>query len=156
MCGNRGIHSVATLLYHLDRRLDGVRLGSSQVIGNDTTITIGGQSGNFQLNVMLPVIAYNLLQSIELLSNAAKVLAESAIKGFTVNEANIKAALDKNPILVTALNRVIGYEKGAAIAKKAYAEKRPVLEVALAETDLSEEELKKLLDPAKLTRGGVE
>ena len=128
----------------------------AQVIGNDATITLGGQSGNFQLNVMLPVIAYNLLQSIALLSNASRVLADKAIKGFTVNEDNIKTALDKNPILVTALNRVIGYEKGAAIAKKAYAEHRPVLEVALEETDLSEDELKKLLDPAKLTKGGID
>jgi fumarate hydratase class II len=127
----------------------------AQVIGNDATITIAGQSGNFQLNVMLPVIAYNLLQSIELLTNASRVLADKAIKDFTVNEANIKEALDKNPILVTALNRVIGYEKGASIAKKAYAEHRPILEVALEETDLSETELKKLLDPNKLTRGGI-
>jgi fumarate hydratase class II len=128
----------------------------AQVMGNDTTITVGGQSGNFQLNVMLPVIAYNLLQSIELLSNASRVLADKAIKGFTVNQDKIKSALDKNPILVTALNRVIGYEKGAAIAKKAYAEHRPILEVALEETDLSEDELKKLLDPSKLTKGGIE
>ena len=128
----------------------------AQVIGNDATITIGGQSGNFQLNVMLPVIAYNLLQSIELLSNAAGVLADKAINGFTVNEDHIKTTLDKNPILVTALNRVIGYEKGAAIAKKAYAEKRPILEVAREETDLSEDELRKLLDPARLTKGGIE
>ena len=128
----------------------------AQVIGNDATITIGGQSGNFQLNVMLPVIAYNLLQSIELLSNAAKVLADKAIKDFQVNSDNINDALEKNPILVTALNRVIGYEKGAMIAKKAYAEKRPILDVALEETDLSENELKKLLDPTKLTQGGIE
>ena len=84
------------------------------------------------------------------------MLADSAIAGFTVNEQNIKTALDKNPILVTALNRVIGYEKGAAIAKRAYAEGRPILDVALEETDLDEKELRKLLDPAKLTRGGVE
>ena len=128
----------------------------AQVIGNDATITIGGQSGNFQLNVMLPVIAYNLLQSVELLANGARVLADKAILGFIVNEDNIKSALDKNPILVTALNRVIGYEKGAAIAKKAYAEKRPIIEVALAETDLSEDELRTLLDPSKLTQGGID
>lgn len=135
---------------------EAVAMVCAQVIGNDTTITIGGQSGNFQLNVMLPVIAYNLLQSIQLLSNAARVLADSAIAGFTVNDANIKAALDKNPILVTALNRVIGYEKGAAIAKRAYAEGRPILDVALEETDLDEKELRNLLDPTKLTRGGVD
>ena len=127
----------------------------AQVIGNDATITIAGQSGNFQLNVMLPVIAFNLLQSIQLLANGARVLADKAIAGFTVNETNLKTALDKNPILVTALNSKIGYEKGAAIAKKAYAEQRPILEVALEETELSETELRQLLDPAKLTRGGL-
>lgn len=127
----------------------------AQVIGNDTTITIAAQSGNFQLNVMLPVIAYNLLQSIELLANGARTLANKAIVGFTVNEQHIKSTLDKNPILITALNRVIGYEKGAAIAKQAYTEGRPVLEVAKEETDLSEDELKSLLDPAKLTQGGI-
>jgi len=135
---------------------EAVAMVCAQVIGNDTTITLGGQSGNFQLNVMLPVIAYNLLQSIEILSKAARLLADKAIAGFSVNEANIKAALDKNPILVAALNRVIGYEKGAAIAKQAYAEGRPVLDVAKEHTQLSEEELRQLLDPAKLTKGGIE
>jgi len=128
---------------------------SAQVIGNDATITLGGQSGNFQLNVMLPVIAYNLLQSIELLGNISRLLADRAIRDFKINEAQIKSALDRNPILVTALNRAIGYEQGAAIAKRAYAESRPIIEVALEMTDLSEPELKKLLDPAALTKGGI-
>jgi fumarate hydratase class II len=135
---------------------EAVAMVCAQVIGNDTTITVAGQSGNFQLNVMLPVIAHNLLQSIELLSNASRLLTDKAIAGFTVNENNIRQALDKNPILVTALNRVIGYEKGAAIAKKAYQQKRPVLEVALEDTDLDEKTLRELLDPAKLTRGGID
>ena len=134
---------------------EAVAMVCAQVIGNDTTITVAGQSGNFQLNVMLPVIAYNLLQSIELLSNASRQLADKAIAGFTVNTAHIKEALDKNPILVTALNRVIGYEKGAAIAKKAYAEGRSVIDVAAEMTDLTENELIKLLDPEKLTQGGI-
>lgn len=81
----------------------------AQVIGNDAAITIGGQSGNFQLNVMLPMIAYNLLQSIEILANGARMLADKAIAGFSVNHDNIEAALGRNPILVTALNPVIGY-----------------------------------------------
>ncbi|MGI9259280.1 MAG: class II fumarate hydratase, partial [Gammaproteobacteria bacterium] len=93
---------------------------AAQVIGNDATIVVAGQSGKFQLNVMLPVIGYNLLQSIDLLANAATALADSAIEGFTVNEANLQDALERNPILVTALNPVIGYEKGAAVAKQAY------------------------------------
>jgi fumarate hydratase class II len=128
----------------------------AQVIGNDAAITIGGQSGNFQLNVMLPVVVYNLLQSIEILANASVCLADSAIAGFTVNQAKLDEALDRNPILVTALNPVIGYEKGAAVAKKAYAEGRPVKEVAREMTDLSDEELDRLLDPAALTKGGIQ
>jgi fumarate hydratase class II len=128
---------------------------AAQVIGNDTTITIAGQSGNFQLNVMLPVIAYNLLESIRLLANVSRALADNAIAGFKVNEARIAEALDRNPILVTALNPVIGYEKGAAIAKKAYAEGLSVREVAQKMTDLPPEELARLLDPADLARGGI-
>ena len=134
---------------------EAVAMVCAQVMGNHTTITIAGQSGTFQLNVMLPVIASNLLQSIELLSNSARVLADKAIADFTVNQENIETALDKNPILVTALNRVIGYEKGAAIAKKAYKEKRAIFEVAMEETDLGEEELERLLNPANLTQGGI-
>jgi len=135
---------------------EAVAMVCAQVIGNDSTITIAGQSGSFQLNVMLPVIAYNLLQSIDLLSNAMRQLADKAIDGFQVRLENIQVALDRNPILVTALNRVIGYEKGAAIAKKAYAESRPILEVAMEMTDLPEEKLKQLLDPSLLTQGGID
>ncbi len=126
----------------------------AQVIGNDATITIGGQAGNFQLNVMLPVVALNLLQSIEILSGASNVLADKAIAGFVVNQDKLRQALDLNPILVTALNPVIGYEAGAAIAKKAYAEGRPIIEVAEEMTDLSRADLEKLLDPLLLTQGG--
>jgi fumarate hydratase class II len=128
---------------------------AAQVIGNDATIAIAGQSGNFQLNVMLPVIAYNLLQSIEILANVTTLLADKAIAGFKVNEEHIREALDKNPILVTALNPVIGYEKGAATAKQAYKEKRPIMDVALETTGLSKAELATLLDPAALTKGGI-
>ena len=127
----------------------------AQVIGNDATITIAGQSGNFQLNVMLPVIALNLLQSIEILANASRALADRSIAGFKVREDHIKQALDKNPILVTALNAVIGYDKGAATAKQAYKEGRPILDVALETTGLPREKLKELLDPMALTKGGV-
>ena len=134
---------------------EAVAMVAAQVIGNDGAITIAGQSGNFQLNVMLPVIAYNLLQSIELVANAARVLADSAITGFAVNRERLNEALARNLILVTALNPVIGYEKGAAIAKKAYAEGRPIKEVAARESGLSEAELRKLLDPLELTRGGI-
>ncbi|HLF10009.1 MAG TPA: class II fumarate hydratase [Gammaproteobacteria bacterium] len=134
---------------------EAVAMVAAQVIGNDATITIAGQSGNFQLNVMLPVIAHNLLQSIELLASAARVLADSAIAGFKVNQPQIDEALERNPILVTALNPVIGYEKGAAIAKQAYQEGRPIREVAAEQTDLDEKQLRALLDPLELTRGGI-
>ncbi len=134
---------------------EALAMACAQVMGNDATVAIGAQAGNFQLNVMLPVIAHNLLQSIELLANGSGLLADRAIAGFTVNEDKLRAALDRNPILVTALNPVIGYEKGAAIAKRAYAENRPVFDVAREMTDLSEEELRRLLDPAQLTEGGI-
>jgi fumarate hydratase class II len=134
---------------------EAVAMVAAQVIGNDTTITVAGQSGNFQLIVMLPVIADNLLESIRLLRNGARALADSAIAGFQVNKARLAEALGRNPILVTALNPVIGYEKGAAIAKKAYAEGRPIREVAAQMTNLSSAQLEKLLDPAELTTGGI-
>ena len=123
-------------------------------MGNDATIAIAGQSGNFQLNVMLPVIAYNLLQSIDLSANAARALADSAIAGFTVNEARIAAALERNPILVTALNPVIGYERARRSRSRPTREGRPIREVAAEQTQLSHEELARLLDPRALTRGG--
>jgi fumarate hydratase class II len=135
---------------------EAVAMVCAQVIGNDTAITLAGQSGNFQLNVMLPVVAHNLLQSIEILSNACRCLADKAIAGFTVNESNINRALDRNPILVTAQNPVIGYEKGAAVAKAAYKKGLPVKQVARVMTDLSDAELDRLLDPAALTKGGIQ
>jgi fumarate hydratase class II len=128
---------------------------AAQVIGNDTAITIGAQSGNFELNVMLPMIANNVLNSITLLSNSSVLLADKAIATFKVNEEKLNEALSKNPILVTALNPIIGYLKAAEIAKQAYKEKRPVIDVAVENTDLSREELTELLNPAKLTHGGL-
>ncbi|TAA40508.1 class II fumarate hydratase [Pseudoxanthomonas winnipegensis] len=127
----------------------------AQVIGHHTAITVAGQTGNFQLNVALPLIAANLLESVQLLSNVSRLLADSAIAGLTVREDNVRAALERNPILVTALNPVIGYEKGAAIAKQAYKQNRPVMEVAIEVTGMSEAQLKPLLDPAALAKGGI-
>ena len=128
---------------------------AAQVIGNDAVITVAGQSGNFELNVMLPVIAHNLLSSIELMANSSRLLADKAIASFKVNEAKLKEALSRNPILVTALNPIIGYQKAAEIAKTAYQQGRPVIDVALEYTDLSRSQLEVLLDPEKLTAGGV-
>ncbi len=135
---------------------EAVAMVAAQVTGNDLTITIGGQSGSFQLNVMLPVIGYNLLQSVSLLAGASRLLADRAIAGFTVNAERIGQLVDRNPILVTALNPVIGYELGAQIAKTAYAQGRTLKEVALEMTDLSADELDELLDPRKLTEGGIQ
>ena len=134
---------------------EAVAMAAADVIGNDVTITIAAQSGNFQLNVMLPVIAYNLLKSMALLSGSMNVLADKTIKSFKINKKSLENALNKNPILVTALNPIIGYAKAAAIAKKAYRENRPIIEVAMEETDLTEAKLKKILDPLKLTKGGI-
>ncbi|NRA23654.1 MAG: class II fumarate hydratase [Oleispira sp.] len=128
---------------------------AAQVMGNDSTITVAGQSGLFELNVMLPLVARNLLESIQLISNVSRLLADKAVTSFTVNEAKLKQALARNPILVTALNPIIGYAKAAEIAKQAYKEGRPVIDVAEENTDLEREELERLLDPAKLTQGGI-
>jgi fumarate hydratase class II len=134
---------------------EAVAMACADVVGNDLTVSIASQSGNFQLNVMLPVIAYNLLKSISLMSNSMPLLANKAIKTFKVNKKNIAESIGMNPILVTALNREIGYEKAAQIAKKAYKEKRPIIDVAHEETGLPVSKLKVLLNPSKLTKGGV-
>ena len=127
----------------------------AQVIGHHTAITVAGQTGNFQLNVTLPLIAANLLDGINLLANITRLLADTAIAGLKVREDRVREALDRNPILVTALNPIIGYEKAAAIAKRAYKEQRPVLDVAKEDSGLSDAELRRLLDPAALTAGGI-
>jgi fumarate hydratase class II len=127
----------------------------AQVMGLDAAIAIGGQAGNFQLNVMLPMIANNLLTSLGLLTQASRALGGRCIAGSEVNESRLDESLARNPILTTALNPVIGYERAAAIAKRAYAEGRPVFDVALEMSGLSADELRKLLDPAALTRGGL-
>lgn len=128
---------------------------SAQVIGLDMAVTVAGQSGNFQLNVMLPLVASNLLTAIRLMSNTSRLLADKAIASFRVREDQLQGPLARNPILVTALNSVIGYNAAAAIAKKAYQAGRPIIDVALEETELSRDELERLLDPVALTHGGI-
>ncbi|WP_313253309.1 class II fumarate hydratase [Stenotrophomonas acidaminiphila] len=130
-------------------------MAAAQVIGHHTAITVAGQTGNFQLNVALPLIAANLLDSIQLLSSVMTLLADRVFAGLVVKQERVREALARNPILVTALNPIIGYEKAAAIAKRAYREQRPVLEIAREDSGLPEAELKRLLDPAALTRGGI-
>jgi fumarate hydratase class II len=134
---------------------EAVMMVCARVMGNDVAVCIGGQHGNFQLNVMLPVIVCGVLESETLLGNAARLLADKAIQGFTVNRERIAGLVDKNPILVTALNPVIGYEKGAEVAKKAYAEGRSLKDVAVEMTGLTRAQLDEILDPARLTEGGV-
>ena len=134
---------------------EAVAMAAAQVIGHDAAITIAGQSGNFELNVMLPLVAHNLLDSLHLLTQTSALLGERAIATFTVNEARLQDALARNPILVTALNPVIGYAKAAAIAKRAYAEGRAILDVAEEDSGLDRAKLEQLLDPAQLTEGGL-
>jgi fumarate hydratase class II len=134
---------------------EAVAMIAAQVMGLDAAIAIAGQSGNFQLNVMLPLIALNLLGAIHLLAGAARALAQQCIAGMEPNLERLGDVLARNPILATALNPAIGYERAAMIAKRAYAEGRPVFDVALEMSGLSESELRRLLDPAALTRGGL-
>ena len=126
----------------------------AQVIGYDAAINVGGLSGNFELNTMLPMVAHSLLEQIRLLANTCQNLAEKSISRIVVNEERVRSSLDKNPILITALNPIIGYEKAAQIAKRAYEENRPIKEVAQEMTSLSEKELNKALDSLRLTKGG--
>ena len=121
-----------------------------QVMGNDTTIMIGGQAGNFELNVMLPVIAYNLLQSIDLLSSGADVLAEKCIDGIGANRGNCAGNIEKSLALATYLVPHIGYDRAAAIANKAHETGKTIIQVASEEESLSEKELKKIFNGLKI------
>ena len=127
----------------------------AQVIGYDSAISVGGLSGNFELNVMLPMVAHSLLESIRLLAAASRNLAQRSVSRIIVREEHIQSLVGRNPILVTTLNPLIGYDLAAKIAKTAFAENRPLLEVAKEMCDLPEDELKKALDPAKMTQGGL-
>jgi fumarate hydratase class II len=135
---------------------ESVAMASAQVMGLDSTNAIAGQSGNFQLNVMLPLVGANLLDMINLLGNAMNMLADKAIRGFTVNADNLNEAVGKNPVLVTALNPEIGYALASDIAKEAYQTGRPVIDVAEERSGLDRRRLEKLMDPLKLTRGGID
>lgn len=132
-----------------------VAMVAASIIGNDATITVAGQSGNFQLNVMLPLIVKKNLESIELATNSIRELEQNCIKGIQPNSEHLAQQLARNPILVTALNSVIGYELGARIAKEAYQSGRSVREVALEMSDLNEDELDRLLNASELTQGGM-
>ncbi|MBW0147543.1 class II fumarate hydratase [Marinobacter arenosus] len=134
---------------------ESVAMVGAQVMGLDSAVAIAGQSGNFQLNVMLPLVAGNLLDMTDLLSNSANMLADKAIRDFSVNSDNLDAGVGRNPVLVTALNPEIGYSLAADIAKEAYRTGRPVIDVAEERSGLSRTRLEQLMDPLKLTRGGI-
>ena len=134
---------------------ESVMMVAAQVIGNDSAIAVAASHGNFELLAMLPVIAHNLLQSLDILANSSRLLADKAVRGFTVNRAQIESLVDKNPVLVTALNPLIGYEKAAEIAKQAYAEGRRIKDVAAEKGSVAREELERVLDPRALTFGGI-
>ena len=155
LVGEYGASPITRDLSALTLFPEAVAMACVQVMGNDAAIAMAAQSGNFQLNTMLPLIGYNLLQNIGLLASSARALGEKALAGFTVNEAHVQAVLDRNPVLVTALTGVLGYEKCAEIARRAYTEGRPVREIAQELSGLSTAELDRLLDPLQLTRPAV-
>jgi fumarate hydratase, class II len=128
----------------------------AQVIGNDTAVTVSGASGNFELNVMMPVLARNLLESIRLLSTSSRLLADRCIEGITANVDRMRTYAESSPSVVTPLNRYIGYENAAKVAKKALAEEKTIKEVVLEmgfveKGDLTEEQLDDALDVASMT-----
>jgi fumarate hydratase class II len=133
---------------------EAVAMAATQVMAQDAAVGMAGASGNFQLNVMLPLIAHALLQSIGLVADSAAALAERVMPGIVVHTGRISESLARNPMLLTALAPRIGYDRAAAIAKRAAAEARPILEIAVEETGLPREELARLLDPARLAHGG--
>ncbi|MFF0264468.1 class II fumarate hydratase [Kribbella sp. NPDC004536] len=132
---------------------------AAQVIGNDTTITVAGAGGNFELNVMLPVIARNLLESITLLANSSRLLADRCVDGITANVGHARALAESSPSIVTPLNRYIGYENAAAVAKSALKQGKTIREVVIEnghveKGDLTEEQLDAALDVLSMTRPG--
>jgi fumarate hydratase class II len=128
---------------------------AAHVIGNDVAVTWGGANGNFELNVMMPVIAHNLLESIELLANAADTFAERCVDGLEANELRARELVEKNAIIVTALNPHIGYDNGARIAKEAVASGRSVRELVLEAGLMSAEDLDEALNLKGMTEGGL-
>jgi fumarate hydratase, class II len=133
---------------------ESARMVCAQVIGNNAVITMANALGEFQLNVMLPVIAHNLLESITILASISNLLAEKAIRDYTVDEAHIAAVLHRNPIIATVLNPVIGYDKAASVVKKALEEKKSVQEAAVELGFMTEEEAGHLLDLRHMTEPG--
>ena len=135
---------------------ESVMMVCAQVMGNDTTITICGQHGNFELNVMMPVMAYNLLQSIELLASSADNFNEKCVQGLEANRERAEGLIEQSLAMCTALAPIIGYDQAADIAKEAYASGRTVREVALEKKVLPPDELDRVLDPMSQTEPRAE
>jgi fumarate hydratase, class II len=131
-----------------------VTMVCAQVIGNDVTVTVGGQAANFKLIVMLPVMAYNLLQSIELLSTASANFAAKCIDGIKANDERCKSLIEESLAMCTALAPEIGYEAAAKLAKDAYKSGKTVRQIAKEQKVLSEKRLTELLDPWRMTEPG--
>ena len=129
---------------------------AAQVIGNDATITVSGMAGNFELNVMMPVIAFNLLQSIEILANASRLMAEKCIDGLEANVERNRGLVEGSLAMCTSLAPIIGYDEAASIAKEAFKTGRTVREIATERQVLPAEELEKVLDPRGMTEGGIQ
>ncbi len=134
---------------------ESILMACAQVIGNDTAITICANLGAFELNTGMPLIAYNILQSITILANGSRILADKVIAGLTVDARHIAELLDRNPMLITALAPKIGYDKAALIVKKASAENRSIREIAGEELKMPEVEINLLLDPLKMIQKGI-
>jgi fumarate hydratase class II len=134
---------------------EAVMMVCGQVMANDVAVGIGNSMGNFELNTMMPLMAHNLLQSLTILGNAARLFADEAVVGFTINRERVEEHIERNPILVSALNPLIGYDRAAQIAKRAYSERRRVRHVAAEMTGLKPDELLRLLDPCRMTEGGI-
>ena len=135
---------------------ESVLMVAAQVVGNDATVAVAGMAGNFELNVMMPVIAYNLLQSIEILASASRLLAERCVEGIEANEERLYEMVEKSLAMCTALAPLIGYDAAASIAKEAFKTGRTVREIAQDRQVLPAEELEKVLDPYGMTEGGIQ
>ncbi|GAC1386158.1 MAG: class II fumarate hydratase [Ktedonobacteraceae bacterium] len=134
---------------------ESVCMACAQVIGNHTTITVAGQAGNFEINVMMPITAYNLLQSISLLAAVARNFTEQCIKGLQATTRGPEM-VERGLAICTSLAPVIGYDAAASISKEAYKTGKTIREVAREKTQLSEDELDRILDPASMTKPGLE
>jgi fumarate hydratase class II len=132
-------------------------MACAQVIGNDATITMAGASGAFELNVMLPVMARNILESATLLAATSRLLADRCVAGITADRERARELAEGSPSIVTPLNRYIGYEAAAAVAKQSIAERRPIRDIVVerghvANGEITQEQLDEALDVLKMTR----